>query len=197
MCLLLETIRVVDGRPQHLGYHQHRVDRSRQALFGAADLLDLSTLEIPAVPPAGVWKWRIIYGKKICNTDIEPYEPRTINCVKLVYNDNIDYPFKYSDRAIFAEMLALKGNCDDILVVKNGLVTDLSYANIAFYNGEEWSTPRLPLLAGTCRKRLLERGMISEADIRPGDLGGFKVASAINAMLGLGDVTFPVSGIIP
>jgi 4-amino-4-deoxychorismate lyase len=197
MCRLLETIRVEDGRPQHLGYHQRRVDRSRLALFGVADPLDLSAQEIPAVQPAGVWKWRIIYGKKIFRTEIEPYLPRKISCVKLVINDTIDYSFKYSDRAIFTEMLALKGDCDDILVVRNGLVTDLSHANIVFYNGDEWFTPRSPLLAGTCRERLLELGLIREADIRPGDFGRFTVASAINAMLGLGEVTFPVSGIIP
>ena len=72
---------------------------------------------------------------------------------------------------IFSEMLDKKGDCDDILIIRNGLITDMSYANVAFFDGTQWLTPRIPLLAGTCRERLLETGPIREADIadiRPG-----------------------------
>jgi 4-amino-4-deoxychorismate lyase len=197
MCLLLETIRVENGRPKNLGSHQRRVDRSRQTLFGVVDPIDLSSLDLPADLPPGVFRWRIIYGKDICESTFERYQPRKISCVRLIRNDAIDYPFKFRDRKSFLEMLERKGDCDDVLVVKNGLITDLSYANIAFFDGNEWFTPRKPLLAGTCRQRLLEGRMIQEADIRPEDLARFTLASVINAMLDLGEITFPAGRIIP
>ena len=62
MSLLLETIRIADGIPQNLGYHQRRVDRSRAALFSSDGRLDLSALRILRDLPAGIFRWRIIYG---------------------------------------------------------------------------------------------------------------------------------------
>lgn len=197
MSLLLETIRVADGIPQNLGYHQRRVDRSRAALFSSDGRLDLSALRILRDLPAGIFRWRIIYGADIHEMTAEQYHPKKISSVKTFHDDKIDYTFKYADRMIFSEMLDKKGDCDDILIIRNGLITDMSYANVAFFDGTQWLTPRIPLLAGTCRERLLETGSIREADIAISDLDRFSTVSVINAMLDLGEMTFPVSGIIP
>jgi 4-amino-4-deoxychorismate lyase len=45
--------------------------------------------------------------------------------------------------------------CDDIIIVRNGFVTDASYANLIFRKGDEWFTPATFLLAGTMRAFLL------------------------------------------
>ena len=37
---------------------------------------------------------------------------------------------------------------DEILITRNGLLTDTSIANIALFNGKEWHTPKHPLLKG-------------------------------------------------
>ncbi len=74
-------------------------------------------------------------------------------------------------------------NADDVLIVKNGLLTDTSYANIAFFDGVQWLTPATPLLAGTRRQQLLEQGVITEATLHPSDLKQFKFAKLMNAML--------------
>lgn len=197
MCRLLETIRVENGVPMNLEYHQRRVDRSRKALFGVTEPLLLSTLMPPAPPVAGVFKWRIIYSREVHETSLEPYLPRTIKSLQMVRNDRAEYRFKYLDRTAINEMFVQKGACDDILVIRNGLVTDTSYANIVFLFGKSWVTPRHPLLPGTCRERLLETGMICEAEIAETDLHMFSSASPINAMLEPGEIVIEMKDIIP
>ena len=197
MCLFLETIKIENGSPCNLEYHQRRVDSCRATLPGNVRPLDLSALRYPHDLPAGVFKWRIVYGDQISENTVECYRPKKIRTVKLVVRNDMTYAYKYAERSVFTGMLAEKGTCDDILVVKHGLLTDMSYANIALFDGTTWCTPRTPLLAGTCRTRLLDLARIREADIRPSDLGGFIMVSVINAMLDLGELTFPVSGIIP
>lgn len=196
MCLLLETIRLVNGIPLHLGFHQARVDRSRKALFGEVKPLRLDGLAPPQGIP-GAAKWRILYGKEVVESGVMPYMPKRIRSVKLIQCDTISYPFKLADRKVFEDLLALSDACDDILIVRHGMITDLSYANIAFSDGTDWFTPDAPLLEGTCRARLLKEGKLKEIPIRPGDLVNYREATVINAMLDPGEIVFPVSVITP
>jgi 4-amino-4-deoxychorismate lyase len=73
----------------------------------------------------------------------------------------------------------------DVLIVKNGLITDTSFANIAFSDGNKWYTPDTPLLKGTQRAYYLAQGILTERRISPADLRGFTKARLINAMLDL------------
>jgi 4-amino-4-deoxychorismate lyase len=68
-------------------------------------------------------------------------------------------------------------------MVKNGLVSDTSYCNILFYDGAEWLTPEVPLLAGTQRQHLLDLGKIKTEKITPNDLHNYHKFMLINAML--------------
>ncbi len=83
--------------------------------------------------------------------------------------------------------MAQKENCDDILIVKNGIITDTSFSNIAFFDGKQWKTPKSPLLKGTCRERLLCEQKIFEKDINLNDLSNYKCYKLINAMRDLSD----------
>ena len=196
MCLLLETIRLVNGSPMHLAVHQARMDRSRKALFGEVPPLRLDSLTPPQGIP-GVAKWRILYGKEVAESGGMTYIPKRIRSVKLVRGDTISYPFKLADRKIFEDLLALADGCDDVLIIRRGRITDLSYANIAFSDGTGWVTPDTPLLEGTCRARLLKEGRLKEIPIRPGDLSNYREATVINAMLEPGEMVFPVTAITP
>ena len=98
-------------------------------------------------------------------------------------DDGLDYSHKYINRKRLEKLFSQKGNCDDILIVKNGLITDTSFANILFYNGIEWLSPANPLLKGTQRQFLLETEQIITAEIRPSDLKYFKKARLVNAMM--------------
>jgi 4-amino-4-deoxychorismate lyase len=76
---------------------------------------------------------------------------------------------------------------EEILIVKNGLVTDTSFSNIVFYDGSDWITPDPPLLKGTKRTRYLRDGEIRTMKIRSSDISHFEKARLINAMLDLDD----------
>ena len=76
----------------------------------------------------------------------------------------------------------------EILIIKNKKITDTSYSNICLYDGNEWLTPKYPLLKGIRRSVLLDQRKIREEDIRERDLSAFSKIALINAMLDLGDL---------
>lgn len=76
-----------------------------------------------------------------------------------------------------------KSECDDILIIKNGVVSDTSFANIIFFDGQRWVTPKIPLLEGTCRARLIANNTIISQEITLNDLKLFSKFMIINAML--------------
>jgi 4-amino-4-deoxychorismate lyase len=123
---------------------------------------------------------------------------RHIRSLKLVYDDNISYSYKYTDRTNILRLFDLREECDDILIIKNGKVTDSSYANVIFrdFNGT-WVTPATFLLHGTRRSNLLFNKLIREVDIGVSDLHLYTDLRLINAMLGIEDSeSIPVSQIV-
>lgn len=52
--------------------------------------------------------------------------------------DTIDYTYKSAGREPLNCLFALRGACDDILIVKQGLLTNTSIANIALSDGTHW-----------------------------------------------------------
>ena len=111
--------------------------------------------------------------------------------------DTLDYTYKSAGREPLNCLFALRGACDDILIVKQGLLTDTSIANIALSDGTHWYTPAHPLLKGTRRAALLEEGILQEKDIRPEDLPSFSTVRLFNAMIDWGELELPVRNIIP
>lgn len=79
--------------------------------------------------------------------------------------------------------------------MRDGLLTDTSICNIALWDGTSWITPARPLLRGTARARLLDNGLIKSGDIRPEELPGYERIRLFNAMIGFGEVEFPVFNI--
>jgi 4-amino-4-deoxychorismate lyase len=168
-------------------YHNRRLNSSRRELFGIEGNIDIRDLiKIPAGMGMGTYKCRIIYDDKIREIQVLPHQPNIVRSLRIVRDDNIDYAYKYADRSRLEQLLAMKGDCDDILIVQNNCITDASYANIIFQSGtENWVTPDTPLLKGTMRQYLLEKGNIIEQRIGPGDLPGFERAMLINCMMDL------------
>ena len=197
MCLLFETIKIIDGKPANIARHNERMNAARKELFSCSDMLDLR--EIIAVPEqnrSGRHKCRVVYAKGICEITFEPYPGRSIKSLKIVHCDDIEYPHKYCNRDNLNALFRLRGNCDDILIQKREFVTDTSISNIAFFNGTRWLTPRSALLRGTKREHLLAEGLIAESDISAADIRSFEKASLINAMLDLGEITIPAGSIV-
>lgn len=183
MCRLLETIKCLDGKLYNLKEHNARFNASRKEYFGISGKIKLE--EIITVPDnckKGWFRCRIVYGKNIESMEFVPHLFREVKSLKIVENNLIDYRYKYADRQNLNELFELRENCDDILIVKNGCVTDSSIANLIFFDGRKWVTPDTPLLPGTQRHRLLQNHKITECRISPDDIIKYKKAGLINAM---------------
>jgi len=179
--LLLETIKIEGGEVCNLPYHQARLDRSRKALFHTEDVLSLSRIIEP--PPQGLYRCRILYDTTVHSVEYLPYTPKEIISLKIVPAD-IEYACKYADREAFETLLKENGDVDEIIIEKEGLLTDTTISNVAFFDGEQWVTPANPLLEGTMRAKLLDEGFLQRADITREMLKGYTHVALINAMIG-------------
>ena len=179
--LLLETIKVEDGKVLNLFYHQKRCNQSRQTLFGAKDTLELASKII--APKKGLYRCRIVYGEKLNSIKYIPYTPKEINSLKIVSSD-IEYSHKYANRESLDALRISHPNVDEIIIEQEGYLTDTTIANIAFYTGKQWITPKKPLLQGTMRAKLIEEGLLKTADISKEDLPKFTQVALMNAMIG-------------
>jgi 4-amino-4-deoxychorismate lyase len=183
MCHLLETIRIEDGIMCHPEYHLKRMQHSSNVLFGKAVNTDiLETISIPAQYSEGIYRCRILYKTSLDKIDFLLYTPRKISSLKIVDAGNIDYAHKYADRSEIEKLYARRDSCDDILIIRNGLITDTSIANVLFFDGTIWFTPAEPLLRGTMRQRLIDEGLIHRKNITVSDLKSYKSVMLINAL---------------
>jgi 4-amino-4-deoxychorismate lyase len=198
MCLLLETVKVQNRRLQNIEAHNLRAANSRRILFGVEDMLDLRNfITLPDGLDGGIYKCRIVCAQTVQQVELLPYIPKRIQTLRLVLNDAIQYEHKYLDRSCFDRLLQI-AYADDVLIVQHGLITDSSFANVVFYDGKNWVTPAQPLLFGTKRQILLERGVIQEREIACKELNRFTHAALINAMLDIGDIPFiSIENILP
>jgi len=136
----------------------------------------------------------VIYGAEVVSTEFLPYLPHPVKTLRLVEDDIIEYSHKYLDRSKLNKLIDIN-TADDILLVKNGYITDASFANVVFTDGKGWITPDTPLLPGTMREKLLSEGIITAERIPVGRLREFSRFRLINAMLGFSFPETPVSNI--
>lgn len=183
--MLLETICCVDGTARNLSYHQNRLDHSLKYL-GIPHRFDLVSLITP--PVDGLYRCRFVYGDSDYSIDYIPYCPRPIVSLKPVNADHLEYSLKYTDRENLNSLFELRGECDDVLIVRNGYLTDTTIANIALYIDNKWITPQSPLLEGTTRARLLDEGFLSTAPLRLSDVPRASKVAIFNAMIGFVEV---------
>jgi len=185
MSLLIESIRLENGVFNNLAYHAKRMNHARLSLFPGVQEISLDqVLANEKFPTQGLFKCRVVYDDKIKNIEYQPYTVKYITSLKLVHDDSVDYSFKYQNRESINKLFGKTESCDDVLIIKNGLVTDTSYANIVFKLVNEWLTPKTPLLMGTMRQYLLDAGMIHDAEIEINDIRKFESFKIINAMIG-------------
>jgi 4-amino-4-deoxychorismate lyase len=183
MSRFIETISADHGVPAPLEYHQERVDKTLRD-WDADFQLDLAeALGSIAIPPFQKSKIRVEYGLKGLECiQVSEYRMKGIGSVALVPIGERDYRYKYADREWIYSVLERSG-CDEVIMVKDGFVTDASIANLAFYDGRQWITPDTPLLPGTRRRFLLDSGVLHEAPVRPSDLRHFSRMRLVNAMI--------------
>lgn len=198
MSRLFESIRLQNGNFHRLSYHQQRMDRSVKELFGQNNSVNLIENLKKYTPPSttDLYKCRIVYTNQLESVEFIPYEVKPVKSLKVVNDQEIEYPHKYTDRNKIGALFNQRQSCDDILIIKNGFVTDSSYSNIIFYDGVNWITPDTPLLKGTMRQFLLDTAEIKACPIPVQDIPSFKSFRLINAMLAFDGPEIDVSKIV-
>ena len=182
--MLLETIKIIQGQPQFLAFHNDRLNASRKALFQCTELIDLEHV-IQAPTKTETYRCRVVYAREIEYIEYNLYhETRTWTSFKIVEVSPHLYPFKYVNREAINQLIQLKGHAEDILMTHHGQVMDTSIANIAFFDGTRWITPAFPLLGGTTRERLLREKKIFAHPILVEELANFSQVALMNALLG-------------
>jgi 4-amino-4-deoxychorismate lyase len=183
MSPFIETIKVFDGEVKNLSFHQARFERTRSKMLGFKSHPALEEkIVIPANAREGLFKCRILYDHSEIGVEFLPYLRPEIRSLKLISDDQIIYSYKSADRSALTALYNLRGSCDDILIVKNGKITDSYFANVVLWDGFQWFTPEEPLLEGCMRASLLEKGLIKTASIRIESLPRFTSLKLINAL---------------
>ncbi len=171
-----ETIKCDDYEVFNLDYHTQRVSNTLA--------LNINLGEYIYPPNNKLLRCKLIYDESgVLSVDYFIYKKREINSFKLIYDDEITYSKKYLNRDSLDKNFEKKENAHEIIIVKNGFITDTSIANIAIYLNNIWITPKKPLLLGTTRARYLKEGKIIEKDISVDDLQKASKIALMNAMI--------------
>ena len=196
MCRYIETIRIEKGRLRNIAYHDRRMNEVRREVWGVDRSVSLETY-IDASPYEERTRCRVTYGRDVESVEFFPYQIRPVHSLQLVRGGQIEYRRKRADRSELNALFACRGEADDVLIVRGGLLTDTSIANIALGDGTDWYTPASPLLEGTQRDCLLDAGMIRPLDIHADDLSRFQKIRLFNAMIDFGEIEIDCSAIMP
>lgn len=188
---LFETIKVFDGEYLNIEYHQNRINKSSKDLWGKLSLdLKKSLPIIPQKYSKGIFKCRLFYNSSEFDLEIITYKLPDIKRLKLIDGKEINYSKKYTDRSAINTLFGKRGSCDDILITKNGLLCDTSYANIVLRTKDAYITPAKPLLNGTKREFYLSEKIIIEQDLKIDELYKSEGIYLINAMIDIEDNLF-------
>ena len=114
----------------------------------------------------------------------------------LVYDDKIHFPHKMKLRGDLDRLRKKQADCDEIIIVKNGLLTDAFYYNIVIENNDGLFTPKNPLLPGIMRSKLIQKHRIKVKDLNVMDLKLSKHIYLINALTNLGQIRFSPDQVI-
>ena len=178
---LVESIKAENGKFFLLDYHQDRLERTFHAVYKSSCPWQLVAI-LPQAPSQGLFKVRFLYNATDFSIEVQPYVPKIIKTLKLIEIGDYTYPHKWTDRSTINAAFAQRGNCDDVLMTKNGFLTDASYANIVLFDGANWVTPEKPLFEGVQRSYLLDLTKIKTTTIATTALSNYQSFQLINAM---------------
>ena len=190
MSAFIETIQVIDGEFCNFSFHVARMKETSVVFLRREIVFIPDELIVPEDLREGVVKCRIIYDYVIREVEFIPYHIRKIASLKLVEDNEIVYPFKSTDRDALKRLSDRRGDRDEVLIVKQGQITDTSFSNVVFRACDGLYTPSAFLLNGTRRQRLLREGIVREREIRVADLTRYQGVFLINAMIDLSDQVY-------
>lgn len=178
-----ETIRYKNGILENISYHQARINRTVSAL-GRNTSIQLDKIQIEGKFEKDIlYKIKCLYNLEgAFHIEKEFYNKKIIQTVSIHQAAQEEYQFKYTNRSWLNDALKKSGT-DEIIIIQNNIVKDGNYANLIFFDGNEWHTPIHPLLLGTHRARLIEENKITEKVITLSDLANYTTLKYINAMM--------------
>lgn len=182
----IESLKLIDGELQNIELHQKRINLTSN-MFSISRRLNLNDINIPKSNTNSIQKCRIIYSNNDSLISFSDYSRKKIESLRLVFDDSIDYGFKFEDRERINELYNKREGCSDIIIVKNGLITDTSFTNLVFFDGKDYYTPSSFLLNGTMRQKLLIDKRIKERKIGYNDIKDYKTVFLINCMNSIED----------
>ncbi len=196
MYRFLETIKLFDGNFFRLTLHQQRLNRAFTECYPNTQVPDLiSIIQNSDFPLNGFYKCRILFDKEDYKIEFEPYVRKEITSLQLVNTDIQTFNYKPADRTVYQQAFELRKNCDDVLLVRDGLITDTSYANIAFFDGVNWITPEIPLIYGVNRALLIAEKKLMELPVKISDFPNFHSFRLFNAMIEFGEIELSMTAI--
>ena len=191
MSPFFETVKIENGEIKNAPFHNARLNRTIRQNFSLCPNYDIRDYITPP-KEQGIFRCKIIYDTEVYEVTLTPYQKRVYQSFRCIDAD-IAYPYKSTDRSAIDRLFAQRGECDDIIIVRDGLLTDTSIANIALFDGLHWYTPETPLLEGTFRASLLTGNSIKTKDLDRKSLQKCTKFAIMNAMTGfyqLKDITF-------
>lgn len=196
MSLLVESIKILNGRCYLLALHEARMRKAQSELYGIKASINLHKyIQIPDVFKQGLIKCRIMYDAQIRDVQFLHYSVRTIQNAKLVVSSDVNYPYKFVLRPSLDALYALRENCDEIIIIKNGLVTDAYYYNLVFEKENQFYTPAIPLLHGIQRENLLTSNKIISTDVPVDHIHDYERIHFINALTRINECSISPSQI--
>ncbi|WP_419673344.1 aminotransferase class IV family protein [Aliarcobacter butzleri] len=176
-----ETIKCEDFEVFNLDYHQKRVANTIGLNINLQEYINPISEEL--------LRCKLIYDENgVVDVLYFPYKKREIKSFKIIFDNEIEYSKKYLNRAKLDELYEKKDDCDEVIIIKNEIVTDTTIANIAIFYENSWITSKNCLLGGTTRARLLEEKKLFEKDITLDMLKNASKVALMNAMIGFDEI---------
>ncbi|OGU56343.1 MAG: hypothetical protein A2X64_02035 [Ignavibacteria bacterium GWF2_33_9] len=195
---LFETILLQNSKLHNPEFHLERISSSRKKLWNKKDTADIQKIFSEFDPKLvenyqseKKYKFKLSYDEKNAEYSVQLYKTRKINRLIALNADEIEYSLKYTNRLFFENLLF---NNDisintELIIIQKGFATDATYANLVFELDGEFFTPTNYILPGTKRAKYLKEKVITEREIRAGEINNFEKIHLINAMLNLGEIT--------
>ncbi|MDK2040580.1 aminotransferase class IV family protein [Aliarcobacter butzleri] len=176
-----ETIKCEDFEVFNLDYHQKRVANTIGLNINLQEYINPISEEL--------LRCKLIYDENgVVDVLYFPYKKREIKSFKIIFDNEIEYSKKYLNRTKLDELYEKRDDCDEVIIIKNGIVTDTTIANIAIFYENLWITSKNCLLGGTTRARLLEEKKLFEKDITLDMLKNASKVALMNAMIGFDEI---------
>ncbi|RZV17610.1 aminotransferase class IV family protein [Aliarcobacter butzleri] len=176
-----ETIKCEDFEVFNLDYHQKRVANTIGLNINLQEYINPISEEL--------LRCKLIYDENgVVDVLYFPYKKREIKSFKIIFDNEIEYSKKYLNRTKLDELYEKRDDCDEVIIIKNEIVTDTTIANIAIFYENSWITSKNCLLGGTTRARLLEEKKLLEKDITLDMLKNTSKVALMNAMIGFDEI---------